>query len=215
MDNNNDNDDGVPMIVVNTDAFKSTGNIIKDQTEWSRVIIFLFLVASTLIFLGLWLAESQFSHGILRKRYIDEPCSSNDTCVDGFYCDLLKRCQKIPCSSVPFDPDRIFNSSFNCPNKTCPACPTCPPQSIHKILSYYDFNEFPNYWIDPGPQGFYDHNYNMQYGACKEVCARDSDCHGICYNGFAKICWQMGRYYPMPFTPIYNTTYTCAMKTFN
>lgn len=207
---------------------KDSSAILEDKNTRKLYTSYLALLCSScilsiglIIFCVLWLSESQFGRGVLRPRYLDEPCDSNHSCVKGLYCEKnVNKCIVLPAPCSPYTDYYHYNNSlvnstiYYCPTKTCAPCPTCPPPIIQKLLSYFDFNEFPNHWIDPGPQGFYDHTYNIPYGGCKEICGRDASCHGVCYNGLAKLCWRMGRYYPIPVTPVYNQTYTCAMKTF-
>lgn len=166
----------------------------------------------------LWLSESQFSHGVLRYRYLDEPCENDGSCAKGFVCDYVStKCKSKPEPCSPYDD--FYNYGNGTPTNyshvlSCPPCepPACPPQTIQKQFTYFDFNEFPNHWIDPGTHGFYNRDYNIPYGGCKEICARDYRCKGVCYNGLAQLCWQMAAY-TLP--PTYNSTYTCAIKTLN
>lgn len=198
-------------------------NIAKDKSENQFYMIRGIICLVCLLCLTntgsiiLWLSESQFSHGVLRYKYLDEPCSDNSQCANGFFCDYVhKNCQikPIPCS--PYDD--YYNYGNGTPKNysqiACPVYdpPPCPPQYVQKQFTYFDFNEFPNHWLDPGYRGFYDHDYSIPYGACKEICARDAICKGICYNGLAQMCWRMTAY-TLP--PIYNSTYTCAIKTFS
>lgn len=181
-----------------------------------KSIFICIFILTTIIFCFLWLAESQFTHGILRLKYIDEPCSHNSSCSNGLTC-IYGSCKVMSTVCSPYDDYYNYGNGTPNPNgypKDCPVCPEegiqCPPQYVSNIVTYFDFNEFPNHWIDPGTSGFYIFNYDLPYGGCKELCAIDSRCKGICYNGQAKMCWQMSSYV-LP--PIYNGTYTCAIKT--
>lgn len=216
-DNDTNDDNGVPMITIDKHYEEQPMKHSPIEINYLGICACIFFIAS-LVFLGCWLAESKYSNGILRYRYLHEPCTSNSSCAPGLYCNVISICANIPypCSHFSYnesdDYDYTMITSASCP--VCPICPTCPSPTVHKVLSYFDYNEFPNHWIDPGPQGFYDHIYNVQYGACKELCARDVSCYGICYDGFASICWELGRHLPKPQFPVYNGTYSCAIKTF-
>lgn len=173
-------------------------------------------IISTIIFVILWLAESQFSNGILRPRYLNEKCVSNDSCVKGLFCDKNKICNVKSAICSPYDDYYNYeNGTMNpCgyPPEKCPPCDgnaDCPPQYISRINTYFDYTEFPNYFINPSTLGFYKHDYNIPYGGCKELCANDYDCKAICYNPLGQICWYM-KYYILP--PTYNVSYTCAIK---
>lgn len=164
-----------------------------------RYLPWVFL-PTTILFLLLWLSESQWGEGVLRKKYVGESCEwslvSSNSCSEGLYC-LNKVCTLPTC-----------NCEGLCPETT--PCPELRPV-VASTVTYFDYNEKPNHWLDPGPPGFYNIQFALSYGACKEVCARETRCKGIAYRGEAEMCCLMERFY-MPF--VGNNTWNSAIKIF-
>jgi len=168
-----------------------------------------FFLFTTIIMTILWLSESQFSQGVLRYKYLGESCqwsiTNNKICAPPLICQNNK-CQLIQKNCI---------DNSNCTGlinpQECPQCKSCPP--CQNLVSYFDFNEFPNYWL-PRQRNFGKTEIllGMSYGACKEVCARDPKCKLICFNGIRNICHKRIGYL---FPGVQNMTWTCAIKTNN
>lgn len=160
----------------------------------SMMIAFLFFI--------LWLAESQFSEGVLRMKNVGEQCGFN--ILHDKKCSTGLLCRNSICHLPPNDVVTIYS------NKTLPPPPppTCP--AVHpRLVTYFDYDEGPNRWLDPGPHGFYQNIYTIPYGGCKEVCSSQTKCKAISYHGPANQCHLMDQYFfPAPV----NNTYNYAIK---
>jgi hypothetical protein len=106
------------------------------------ILAFLCILTFMVIPFILWLAESQFSEGILRPKYVNESCSTQDymnrPCVTGLFC-VKGTCILSTYNSS--DPIIIDNT------KECPEPRVCPPPTLIKTVSYYDFLEYPNSYL--------------------------------------------------------------------
>lgn len=158
-----------------------------------------------LVFFMLWIAESQFSEGVLREKYVGEKC--------GFHifhtkkCSTGLRCKNMTCHLPPQDTVTIY-SNETLPPPPPPKCPSVRP----KIVTYFDYDEGPNRWLDPGPKGFYRNIYHIPYGGCKEICSSQKACKAISYHGPANQCHLMEHYYfPAPV----NNSWNYAIKIFS
>lgn len=159
----------------------------------NRRLVLLFLLPS-FIFLILWLAESQFSHGVLRMRFRDEPCHRgiiSNRCAKGFYCRYGT------CQLPTVDPCPPVNQTY-IDNRTV----------IHRPrqVTYFDFNEMPNHWLEP-KIGVYKNILRIGYGACKDLCSKDKKCKALVYSGY--LCAFMDDY-TFPFK--WNKTWNAAIK---
>lgn len=167
-------------------------------------------VSLLLTFLILWLAESQFSEGVLRRRYVGEECGyrliGSTQCSPKLVC-MTRLCQlPLVCSTdaqTSTSPTMYSNRTAPCPK--CPDCPSVRP----KLVTYFDFDEGPNRWLDPGPHGFYKYVRHLPYGGCKELCASEPECAAVSYQGPAMMCHLMKQYhFPAPV----NNTWNYAIK---
>lgn len=154
------------------------------------------------LFLFLWLSESQFSEGVLRTRNEGEECGErlfNDlTCSQGLKCHDGK-------CHLPSTQIRIIYSNKTLPPPPPPKCPSVNP----KVVTYFDYDEHPNRWLDPGPHGFYKNIYSIPYNGCKEVCSSQGICKALSYHGPANQCHLMKQYhFPAPV----NNTWNYAIK---
>ena len=160
------------------------------------------LLIIAIMFFMLWLAESQFSEGVLRQKYVGEQCGFN--IIHNKKCSEGLLCKNSSCQLPPSDTIIIYS------NKTLTPAPTqsCPP--IHpKVVTYFDYDEGPNRWLDPGTGGFYQHYYHIPYGGCKEKCSSQLACKAIAYHGPAEQCHLMKQYY---FPASVNNTWNYAIK---
>lgn len=161
----------------------------------------LLLSILTLIFMFLWLAESQFSEGVLRYKYENETCSwsisKSNECAPGLEChnDKCRARETIV----------YRNQTCECPICQCPSCPSC-----NRYLSYFDFNEFPNMYLLPQVQERTKIVVDIPYGGCKELCARTPNCKAVCYQGgYVNVC-HIRSTYTIPGNV--NNTWSCAIK---
>jgi hypothetical protein len=121
-----------------------------------------------------------YGEGILRDKRIGEKCgwSEERPCSPGLTCDygLCKETEK-----------NITWVIENC-DKPPPVIP-CPPQSVNKIVSYFDYREYPNKYIIPSPGEVpMEKIPEVDYGACKEICSRNSTCQAVCYYANTREC---------------------------
>lgn len=188
---------------------QSSNSSSKNKIEKQRRRNGLLAVGASILafaFMLLWLAESQFSSGVLRPRYLGEECGyrlfGNLDCIKPLICNSIKRCST---SYQESKTPAINNQTITCP--ACPRCPTCP--SCQNLVTYFDYSEYPNHWIDPGPHGFIETDFYIPYGGCKEICARNINCYGICNQGFDGSCRQFTRGHSQPMR---NQSWNCAIK---
>jgi len=144
-------------------------------------------------FMILWLSESQFSEGTLRTKNVGESCKFK-TCSTGL------QCINNICSLPPMDQIIIYSNATLPP----PKCPSVNP----KIVTYFDYEEHPNHWLEP-KKGFYKNIYSMPYGGCKEICSSHDNCKAISYKGDSYQCHLMEDY-QLPSTV--NTSWNYAIK---
>ena len=122
----------------------------------------------------------------------------NSECMSPLKC-IGHKCKIIPV---------IKYLNYTCPDSKCPICPQKPP--CKNVVTYFDFNEFPNYYLDKRSHERTKIHLGLPYGGCKELCARDSTCKAICFNGINRVCHIRNTYY-FPGKP--NNTWNCAIKT--
>ena len=173
--------------------------VIAKKIWWPVVIPIPF----ALLFLFLWLAESQYSHGVLRTRNYGEECGvrlfKNLKCSRGLLC-VSDICQFVE-KQCPSNTTHVIKDT----NPDCPECPNVHPW----IVTYFNFDEGPNRWLSPGPHGFYQNIRHLPYGACKELCASQEKCKAISYEGPSESCHLMQEYhFPAPV----NNTWNYAIK---
>lgn len=203
-----ENDSCIQLEDINLEAGSDTEPLLQAQADHNPCChpkyTSIFFAATTFTFLLLWLSESQFGQGTLRLRHLGEECHfsifGSKDCAPGFTCSTEGICVLPSCPDVPCIPQ-------NCSTPT--PCPPCPPVKP-RLVTYFDFNETPNHWIDPGPHGYYKIAHHLSYGACKELCAQDTHCHSFNYKGDAGMCAMLDKtYYP---APSYNSTWNAATK---
>jgi hypothetical protein len=153
-----------------------------------------------LLFLMLWLAESQYSQGVLRTKNVGEECGvrlfGDLKCSTGLSCKYGK-------CIIPTGPECSKNITYIFLNRTepCEKCPKVQP----KIVTYFDFDEGPNRWLNPGPHGFYEYIRHIPYGGCKEICSSRKKCKAISYQGPSESCHLMQEFYfPAPVNDSWN-----------
>jgi hypothetical protein len=153
------------------------------------ILAFLCILTFMVIPFILWLAESQFSEGILRPKYVNESCSTQDymnrPCVTGLFC-VKGTCILSTYNSS--DPIIIDNT------KECPEPRVCPPPTLIKTVSYYDFLEYPNSYLRNASSllGSLD---DISYNGCKELCGRDNNCEAVRYFVGTKQCDLIKKFY--------------------
>jgi len=123
-----------------------------------------------------------YGQGLIRKKLLHESCShwNGRNCAEGLNC------------LGGFCVDHLGNRTVVVFNNTCEVCPPpvrCPPQVIQKHVSFFDFNEFPSYYLrqnssDPDLKLIKD----VSYGACKELCSKSRYCTAVSYHGMAHEC---------------------------
>ena len=196
------NDENQHMIPVNDSEMEIEQSI---QCSKLRCLLVFFMV-TTLVFFFLWLSESQFSEGILRDKLLNEECGwsfiKSRSCATPFLC-RDNRCQLI-INTPKYNPDDYSKCP---PCRECPRCPRCP--SCQNLVSYFDFNEFPNTYFKQRSQEITKIHLGMPYGGCKEVCARNPSCKAICFNGINNVCHERTTYI---FPGNRNNTWNCAIK---
>ena len=149
----------------------------------------LLLICASLVLM--WLAESQFGEGILRPKLFNETCppdwAGGRTCAKGLWC-VEGRCV-----------DDGFNYSavqtIYVPQNWTDPLPTCPPQhitqQITKIVSFYDFMEFPGSYLRPLNDSRIKAIEQVSYNGCKEICSRETQCIALNYNANNQFCTLM------------------------
>jgi len=207
LDTYSDSDEHNAMLPENdNDSIHSLSLVPETNNNFcSLKCALIFFIISTLVMTGLWLSESQIGEGILRKKNVGENCAwrigIDRKCAPPLICGRNNRCQlnqvrPLNCSEIDFP---------SC--SPCPPPKPCPP--CRNLVSYFDFNEFPNHWLGRQSWGKMKAVLGMSYGACKEICARDSTCKVACYNGISKVCYKRTSYtYP----GVRNMSWTCAIK---
>ena len=151
------------------------------------------------LFCMLWLSESQFSQGVLRTKNVGETCGFN--IVNRKKCSPGLLCKNSTCRLPSKEIVTVYS------NRTLPP-PKC-PAVMPKLVTYFDYDEGPNRWLDPGPHGFYQHIPTIPYGGCKEVCSSQRKCKAVSYHGSANQCNLMDQYFlPAPV----NNTWNYAIK---
>ena len=177
------NDIGLEYININVDDDEqevTTPNKYKPSPICCCNIFLLIATFSTVIWA---LSEAGlYGEGIIRGKLVGETCSTwnGRNCVDGLFC-IGGICHKQPKDNIPCT---ILNN-------TCPECQLCPPQTVYKQISYFDFREYPsrslviNTTFAQRIQRIID---NIDYGGCKELCAKDSLCKALCYHGGSREC---------------------------
>jgi len=144
-----------------------------------------------------------YGGGIFRQKYMNETCGWDISrkCIDGLYC--VNR----TCISPP--------QNITIVNEICDSPPpqNCPPQTINKIVSYFDYIDHLNKYLIPmeGENNLMNVT-DVDYGACKELCSREKYCRAICYYGDQRTCYL--RYTKgSRITEEGGNFWTCAIKT--
>lgn len=142
--------------------------------------IWLLLLISTV----LWaLSEAGvYGEGILRNKNVNETCKygTGRVCAPGLECAYGT------CKAIEQNVTWIIE---NCESPPPPM--DCPPQqvTVEKIVSYFDYREYPNRFIIPNKNEIAMPTIQeVDYGACKEICSRNSTCHAICYYANTREC---------------------------
>jgi len=186
------------------DSFGETSEILSlpdRETSVKRYIPLGCSITTTCIFFFLWLSESQFGHGILRTRNLNETCAWSLThqpvCSPGLLC------HSDTCIYPP-------TAQIKCPTVNCSAitCPKCPSRSVKPNSQHvYDYQEHPGYVYDV-PR-YFRTVYSVDYTGCKGICSETKKCHVIGYQNDARNCWMADRHYS-PLKRDYN--WTTAIK---
>jgi hypothetical protein len=146
-------------------------------------IIWVFLVVGAI----LWaLTEAGlYGEGILRAKSVGELCGwqVSRPCAVGLRC-IHEVCEKIP--------ENVTWVVEECETPPAPPPPVnCPPQTVYvqKVVSYFDYREYPNMYLKPKLNEIpMDKIPDIDYGACKEICSRNTTCHAVCYYGLTREC---------------------------
>jgi hypothetical protein len=143
-------------------------------------IIWLLLMVGAI----LWaLSEAGlYGEGILRAKSVGELCGwqVSRPCAAGLRCNH-EVCEKTP--------ENVTWVVEDC--KDPPPPENCPPQTVYvqKVVSYFDYREYPNMYLKPILNEIpMDKIPDIDYGACKEICSRNSTCHAVCYYGLTREC---------------------------
>lgn len=152
------------------------------RSQFYCIVFFFFTTIGSV----LWaLSEGGlYGHGLIRGKYLGEECSrwNGRDCVEGLYC----------AAGVCNDHLSDENKTIYVLNNTCEICPPpvkCPPTTVYKKVSFFDFNEYPSYYLrqnasDPDLKLIKD----ISYGACKELCSKSSRCTAVSYHGLFHEC---------------------------
>ena len=137
-------------------------------------------------------------HSLMEQNScVGQTCESKYDCFKGLEC-YDNKCI-IPVTPEP-EPIHIYENR----TKPCPSVPVTP-----KVVTYFDYNEHPNRWLDPGSRGFIKTIENVSYGACKELCSSHNTCNAIGFKGDANFCGLMYKYV---FPAYFNNTWNYAIK---
>ncbi|MEX0596973.1 MAG: PAN domain-containing protein [Candidatus Paceibacterota bacterium] len=143
-------------------------------------IMWLFLMIGAI----LWaLSEAGlYGEGVLRAKSVGELCGwqVNRPCAVGLRC-IHEVCEKTP--------ENVTWVVEDC--KDPPPPKDCPPQTVNvqKVVSYFDYREYPNMYLKPKLNEIpMDKIPDIDYGACKEICSRNTTCHAVCYYGLTREC---------------------------
>lgn len=206
------NQDNLETDIINKEV--SVDNQWKKRCIISNIV--LILCVGILIFL--WLAESQFTEGILRPKYLDETCgfsifTGKTKCVSGLEC-ISEKCHLIEkTKNIVVENPNCYYKNMNQTKTTNCKCPEPKPCKI--VTNYFAFNEFPNTWFHPSSGEMVVPNYGLPYGGCKETCSHNSKCKFFCYTGLPtdamrSVCLQRTS---DPILPgVLNKTWTCSIK---
>jgi len=161
--------------------------IVRKVKCWPIIV----MSSTTILFLFLWLSESQVGEGILRNKNVGEECGFR--LIHDLHCSPGLECHYNRCQ-IPECPKCNHTVIFSNRTEPCPQCPKVHP----KTVSYYDFIEKPNHWLDPGTHGFYKTTRYLQYGSCKALCASQKKCKAVSYQGLPEMCYMMEQYHLPP-----------------
>jgi hypothetical protein len=162
------------------------------QTDYSRFykFSFCFLFALSISFMLMWLSESQFGEGILRPKYINETCQPEWS--DGRKC-VGSRCVKGRCMKECGDVQIVYLNQSNPDNTPCP--PQNVVEKVTKLVTFYDFVEFPNTYLRPKSDlSKFKTVQEVSYNACKELCSRETKCVAVNYAPGTSTCIFMQSY---------------------
>lgn len=169
-------------------------NSIKMDTVPSKLIIFVVVFTAIVC----CFSTAVIVHSAMKQdSCISQECKTKYDCFKGLECHEQK-C-RIPIKPDP-EPIHIYENR----TEPCPSVPVTP-----KVVTYFDYNEHPNRWLDPGPRGFIKTVENISYGACKEICSSLNPCNAIGYKGDANFCGLIHSYL---FPAYFNNTWTYAIK---
>ena len=129
-----------------------------------------FAICGSLLLWGF--SEAGFyGEGLFRNKYMNETCGWDISrkCIDGLHC-VNRTCISLP-------------QNITIVNEICDSPPPqkCPPQNINKIVTYFDYIDHPNKYLIPTFGEIPLMNItDIDYGACKELCSRETYCSAIC-----------------------------------